>query len=165
MRCTVGLLQDDVSTTSAAGGAPIRADVGLPHVHWPDLSLIGDGGHNCRWSSCAIFSTKFWPHEARDVPSSSRDRLLRASFDRVNCYPAPTLARGLPNDPPGEVDAGVGGDDIGAGLEVGAQPNPVQRALGQRVLLPLSVFVFGGCKRTLSPNSHMGSLHAYPLTF
>ena len=67
----------------------------------------------------------------------ARDRFLRASCDRVDSDSAPSLTRGLPNDSACEVDAGVGRDDVRAGLEVGAQPNPIQRALGQRVLLSL----------------------------
>ena len=84
-----------------------------------------------------LSSSELGPNKAGDLPSLSRERLLRASLHGLNRRPAPSVTRRLPDDPPCEVHSGLCGGDVRAGLEVGAHTNLIQRALCYCIILSL----------------------------
>ena len=130
MRSATRKLSDDIGATSSAGSSPVLSDVGLPDEHGQDASLLGDvrlGGW--RWT-CTLSTLQLWTHKAWYLAPAPRHWLLRTSYDGVERFATPSLARGLAHDSSGIKYARVGGHYVRAGPEVGADPDAVDHALG-----------------------------------
>ena len=138
----------------------VGGDVSFPRIRGSDFDLIRYDRDVLSWGQSSFSSVEFRPHEAGNLATLSRHRLLRSSLDGVDRASTPSFARSLPVDLAGSVDSRLGGHNVGAGPDVGAEPHSTTASLRQNMIvpplslsLPLSVSIAGGRKSTHSPNS------------
>ena len=137
MRPATCHLSDDVLTATATWRPAVLSDVSLPDEHGHHSNFFLHMWKWRWWRSWSFFALELWSNKAGDVSAFSGYWFLRTSFDSVECRSTPSLAGCFAHDPSREVHSCLGGHNVGAGPQVGAEPDAVDYALGHGVLVPL----------------------------